>query len=154
LFPNGGDALDVAGGVGRHAIWLAKRRWRVLLSDISDVGIAQARDNARRARVKIHCRVEDLTTADLGSNVYDLAVVFFYLERKIFPDLERALRPGGLLIYKTYTQEAPRRGGGPSHPMYLLAANELLKTFGRLQTLYYREPVTGKAVAEFVGRKR
>ncbi|MGZ4829405.1 MAG: class I SAM-dependent methyltransferase, partial [Candidatus Angelobacter sp.] len=43
-----GSALDVAGGVGRHTIWLAQRGWRVKLADISEVGIKQAEENARR----------------------------------------------------------------------------------------------------------
>src|SRR2546421_12991742 len=34
-----GKALDVAGGVGRHALWLAERGWKVKLVDISEVGI-------------------------------------------------------------------------------------------------------------------
>jgi len=29
LFPHGGIALDVAGGVGRHGRWLAERNWKV-----------------------------------------------------------------------------------------------------------------------------
>jgi tellurite methyltransferase len=28
-FPNAGVALDLAGGLGRHALWLASRKWRV-----------------------------------------------------------------------------------------------------------------------------
>jgi len=34
LFPAGGIALDIAGGVGRHAIWLAQRNWKVDSLDI------------------------------------------------------------------------------------------------------------------------
>jgi 2-polyprenyl-3-methyl-5-hydroxy-6-metoxy-1,4-benzoquinol methylase len=33
-----GTALDVAGGVGRHALWLAERGWKVKLLDVSEVG--------------------------------------------------------------------------------------------------------------------
>lgn len=36
-FPKGGTALDLAGGIGRHALWLAKRNWRVTVVDISEV---------------------------------------------------------------------------------------------------------------------
>ena len=43
-----GLALDVAGGVGRHAIWLAQRGWRMKLLDISEVGIQQAEENAKQ----------------------------------------------------------------------------------------------------------
>ena len=34
LFPKSGSALDIAGGTGRHAIWLAELRWKVTVVDI------------------------------------------------------------------------------------------------------------------------
>ena len=46
LFPEGGSALDLAGGAGRNAIWLAQRGWEVTLIDISETGVEQARQKA------------------------------------------------------------------------------------------------------------
>src|SRR5271166_4715690 len=42
LFPAAGHALDLAGGAGRHAIWLARQGWEVTLVDIATVGIEQS----------------------------------------------------------------------------------------------------------------
>ena len=42
---------------------------------------------------------------------------------------------------------------GPTHPMHLLEPNELLKAFGSLQVLFYRETVAVKGVAELIVRK-
>ena len=151
-----GSALDVAGGVGRHAIWLAERGWRVKLVDISEVGIAQAKDNAGRsaAASSIVTEVRDLNTAqDLGRDQYDLVLVFFFLQRELFPALTAALKPGGHLIYKTYTTEQKHFSGGPSHPLFLLQPNELLYAFPSLRVLHYHETVQEKGVAELVGRK-
>src|ERR1700693_2131774 len=39
-FPNAGVALDLACGLGRHALWLASRNWRVSAVDLSAVAIA------------------------------------------------------------------------------------------------------------------
>src|SRR4051795_9301593 len=36
-----GDAVDLAAGEGRHALWLAERGWRVTAVDFSDVGLAR-----------------------------------------------------------------------------------------------------------------
>ena len=152
-FPNAGSALDVAGGVGRHAIWLARRQWQVTLIDISEVGVEKARENARDLSHRIEFRVADLRDFEAGSERYDLILVFFYLQRSIFPELVASLRRGGLLIYKTYTLEQQRFSGGPSHPMHLLRPNELLRAFSKLRTLYYRETTHERGVAEFVGRK-
>ena len=64
-----------------------------------------------------------------------------------------ALKPGGNLIYKTYTTEQKNFAGGPSHPMFLLEPNELLHAFSSLRVLHYHETVQGKGVAELVARK-
>jgi tellurite methyltransferase len=153
LFPKGGVALDVAGGVGRHAIWLAQRNWKVDILDISEVGIAQAKQNAGNCAANIQFLVEDVQDFSFPKNQYDLVLVFFYLERTIFSKLPRTLHPGGLLLYKTYTREQRKFGGGPSHPMHLLNANELLRVFSKLQILFYRETIRERGIAELVGRK-
>ena len=148
-------ALDVAGGLGRHSLYLAEHGWRTTLIDVSDKGIDIAKENARKRGMKIDLRNEDLRSAHLGSQAYELILVFFYLQRELFPALIRALAPGGILIYKTYTQEHPCLSGGnsPTHPMYLLEPNELLKAFSSLQVLFYRETVSGKGIAELIARK-
>jgi SAM-dependent methyltransferase len=160
-----GSALDVAGGVGRHSIWLAQRGWRTRLLDISDVGIGLAERNASRAlgpvrkEFLIHAEVADLNrTPDLGAEQYDLVLVFFYLQRELFPALIAALKPGGFLLYKTYTTDQQRLSGeslksGPSNPMFLLQPNELLQTFQTLRVLHYHETTRGKGVAELVAQK-
>jgi 2-polyprenyl-3-methyl-5-hydroxy-6-metoxy-1,4-benzoquinol methylase len=151
-----GSALDVAGGVGRHAIWLAEHGWRVKLLDISGAGIAQATENAARsvAGSAIVTELRDLNTAqDLGRELYDLVIVFFFLQHELFPALAAALKPGGHLIYKTYTTEQQRFSGGASHPMFLLQPNELLHAFSSLRVSHYHETVQEKGVAELVARK-
>jgi 2-polyprenyl-3-methyl-5-hydroxy-6-metoxy-1,4-benzoquinol methylase len=149
-------ALDVAGGVGRHAIWLAQRGWRVKLLDISEVGMQQAEENAKRTgtAASISTQICDLNSMqDLGRQQYDLVLVFFFLQRELFPALVSALKPGGLLIYKTYTTEQKNFTGGPSHPMFLLEPNELLRAFSAMRVLHYHETIQQKGVAELVARK-
>lgn len=151
-----GLALDVAGGVGRHSIWLAQQGWRVKLLDISEVGIKQAAENTKRTGTAglISSEVHDLNVMqDLGREQYDLVIVFFFLQRELFPALISTLKPGGLLIYKTYTTEQKNFAGGPSHPMFLLQPNELLRAFSSLRVLHYHETVQERGVAELVARK-
>jgi SAM-dependent methyltransferase len=155
-----GTALDIASGVGRHAIWLARRGWRVRLLDISDIGIGLAEKNAAKVlgpvakEFLISAEVADLNEMrDFGREQYDLVMVFFYLQRELFPALVATLKSGGLLIYKTYTTEQTRHAGGPSHPMFLLQPNELLHAFESLRILEYRETIVEKGVAELVAQK-
>jgi tellurite methyltransferase len=153
LFPNGGKALDVAGGVGRHSIFMAEHGWQVTLVDISAEGVAQARRNAEQLGKQVEYQVTDLTAGPCELPRYDLVMVFFYLERGIFGQLAKAIRPGGLLMYKTYTHLAPKFGKGPTHPMHLLQENELLLAFPEMTLLHYRETIRDRAVAEMVARK-
>lgn len=159
-----GVALDVAGGVGRHAIWLARRGWRLKLVDISEVGVDLARRNASQAlgaatESLITAEVQDLNSArDLGAQEYDLVLVFYYLQRELFPAFISALKPGGTLVYKTYTTEQRRFSSalsksGPSHPIFLLEPNELLRAFQKLRILHYHETVADKGVAELIAMK-
>jgi 2-polyprenyl-3-methyl-5-hydroxy-6-metoxy-1,4-benzoquinol methylase len=151
-----GLVLDIAGGVGRHAIWLAQHGWRVKLLDIAEVGIKQVKENAKRAGTSrsISAEVCDLNAMqNLGREQYDLVIVFFFLQRELFPALLAAIKPGGILIYKTYTTEQKNFSGGPSHPMFLLEANELLRTFSAMRVLHYHETIQEKGVAELVARK-
>jgi SAM-dependent methyltransferase len=154
LFPRGGTALDVAGGVGRHAIWLADRGWRVTLLDISQTGVNKAREHAGKCVSEIKFVVQDLTGFKTRSSQYELVLVFFYLEREIFPELVKALRPGGVLVYKTYTELQRKFAGGPTHPMHLLKLNELLRAFSVLRILHYQETIRDRGTAELIGVKK
>ena len=152
-FPQPGQALDLAGGIGRHAIFLAERGWDVRLLDISETALEAARSEAGNRGLHISAEPADLMETRLPRSSFDLILNFFYLERALFRRISAALRPGGLLIFKTYTCEQLKLGGGPSHPMHLLGNNELLHAFARLRILHYHESIKDKAVAELVARK-
>lgn len=153
LFPKLGLALDIAGGTGRHSIFLAEKGWRVRLIDIAEAGIANAQENAGSVANRIDFRVEDLTRFDGSRQSYELILAFFFLRREMFPELVKALKPGGLLIYKGYTRGQAKFGGGPTNPDYLFGENELLDSFRDLQVLHYAELIRDCGLAELVGRK-
>jgi tellurite methyltransferase len=157
LFPQGGSALDLAGGAGRHSIWLAKQGWEVTLIDISETGVEQARQNAGPLASHIHFVVDDLTHFKTAQTQFDtgfqVVMAFFYLERRIFSEMVTAVRPGGLLLCKTYTLAQAKLAGGPKNPAHLLKPGELLRLADGLNVLDYREETAEKATAELVARK-
>ena len=59
--PKRGAALDLAGGGGRHAIWLAQRGLEVTLADISHVALDIAWQRAAEAGVTIQTMEADPT---------------------------------------------------------------------------------------------
>ncbi len=154
---SGLHAIDLAGGVGRHAIWMAQRGWQVTLVDVSDEAVAIAKRNAGDAEVSLDLRLEGLEefVVQAEEEQFDLILVFFFLQRELFPAFIKILKPGGIILYKTYTVEQLklRPGQGPSHPMHLLKSNELLRAFSSLEVQYYRETVKDRGVAELVARK-
>lgn len=147
-------ALDLAGGAGRHAIWLARHGWRVVLSDVSDEGIALARQRCAEAAVQVDLRRESLAETvawAAGSGIhFNLITVFWFLARDHFADLPTLLAPGGLLVYKTFTSENARFSNGKS-TQYALHPDELRTAFPALETVLYRE---ADGVSELAARVR
>ena len=151
-----GLALDLAGGAGRNSTYLLERGWNVTLMDISEWDWAwpgkkassledrEAQPPSAVALGSLHTERADLNAiTDLGSDQYDLIVVFYFLRRELFPALISALRPGGILIYRTYTINRMNVAGGPSDPAYLLQPDELRQAFhspgdSRLQRNHHR----------------
>lgn len=149
-----GSALDIAGGAGRHAIWLTRHGWRVVLSDVSDEGIALATQRCAAAGVTVDLRRESLDetivwATGAGAH-FNLITVFWFLARDYFDELPKLLAPGGLLVYKTYTSENARFAAGKS-TQYALRPDELRTAFPALETVLYRE---ADGVSELAARAR
>jgi tellurite methyltransferase len=146
-----GRALDLAGGAGRHALWLAQHGWQTVLSDISDEGLAIAAKRAEDAGVALTLRREPAAATLTGasnSERFELIVVFWCLLRDQFPAFPALLSPGGLLVYKTYTTEHVRYSEGHSQQT-ALHPGELRAAFPGLSTILYRET---NGIAELVAR--
>jgi tellurite methyltransferase len=91
--------------------------------------------------------------ADLGREAYDVVAVFNYLHRPLFPALRAVLRPGGFLIYETFTVDQAARGR-PRNPLFLLEPGELRRLVAPLEILREREGEFDRAmVASVVARR-
>ena len=148
-------ALDVACGAGRHAVHLAKAGFCVTAVDFSSQALARAGELAVAEDVSILPIEKDLEAGkiDLGKDAYDLAAVFFYLHRPLFDALRRCLRPGGLVICKTYSADQLRYPGRPRHRVHMLEHNELLRVFAGFRVLRYEEEWEGRGTAALVAQK-
>ncbi|MFV1962928.1 MAG: class I SAM-dependent methyltransferase, partial [Acidimicrobiia bacterium] len=76
LLPEPGIALDVAGGTGRNAVWLASQGWNVTIADVSDVALAMATDRAEALHVALRTHLTDLSSDPLPEGPWDLIVLF------------------------------------------------------------------------------
>ncbi len=151
-----GRVLDIAMGEGRNAVFLAKNGYEVDGCDISEIAVRKAVALAKEHNVTIHAFVADLETYQLPKDTYDVIACFYYLQRDLIPRMKEALKPGGMIIYETYTIENWERGfEGPKNKDYLLKPNELLDLFKDLKIIYYRELILNnkKAVASLIAKK-
>jgi tellurite methyltransferase len=133
-----GSALDVAAGTGRNAIFLAERGFSVIAIDISSIALDEARRRAEKKSLEISWQQADLEQIELPQAAYDLIVNFNYLQRSLFPQIRKALKINGRVIFETYLIDQ-RAIGHPKNPAYLLNRNELLEQFRDFRVLYYRE---------------
>jgi dihydroneopterin aldolase len=140
-----GLVLDVAAGSGRHALWLAAQGFHVDAVDRDSAALAQLAQSAAAHRLPaITTRTVDLEQPApfdpaFGRERYDAIAVFFYLHRPLFPLLIEALKPGGVLIYETFTIDNHLRHGHPRRREFCLAQNELLSLASPLHIRHYDE---------------
>ncbi len=153
LLTDTGRALDVAGGTGRNALWLAQRGWSVTIADISDVGIAIARQRAEAIDVTLETHLVDLDADALATGPWDLVMLFHYLKRDIFSAIATTLRPGGTLIGALATVTNLERNERPPLP-YLLDDGELPDLVGDMELVRYQEGwLDDRHDARFVAHK-
>jgi tellurite methyltransferase len=133
-----GRALDIACGQGRNSLYLAERGIEVVAMDISGVALNEARKQAELKQLRIDWRQTDLEVVRLDEAAYDLIVDFNYLQRSLIPDIKRAIKTGGHVVFETYLIDQ-KEHGHPKNPDYLLRHNELLEHFREFRILCYRE---------------
>ncbi|MBW2454800.1 MAG: methyltransferase domain-containing protein [Deltaproteobacteria bacterium] len=118
--PTRGRALDIAGGVGRNALWLAERGLEVTIADNSDVGLLMARERATEAGLTLHTELVDLEQEPLPDGPWDLVTKVLYMQRSLFATIPEVLRPGGLLVCIQPTVANLERHAKPPRPHLLL----------------------------------
>lgn len=138
LLPAAGRALDVACGLGGNARFLARRGLETIAYDSSIVAINKLNAYAQRHALPLHAEHRDMEENPPGADGFDVAVVAYFLERRLAKPIMDALRPGGLLFYQTFIRDHVD-SAGPRNPAYRLERNELLILFAPLKILFYRE---------------
>ena len=158
-----GDAVDLAAGEGRHALWLAARGWRVTAVDFSAVGLDRGR--AQRDAEQVTWVAADVTTWTAPQESLDLVLVaYLHLPADdTLAVLRRAvgwLRPGGrLLVLGHDVQNIASGVGGPQEPAILHSVERLvpvadLLTVDRLEQVRRQTP-DGTALDTLLwGRRR
>jgi SAM-dependent methyltransferase len=127
-----GDAVDLAAGEGRHALWLAGLGWRVTAVDFSDAGLGRGREQPGADRVT-WVRADVRTWSPSPASLDLVLVAYLHLPdhdaRALFPRLVGWLRPGGRLLVLGHDVANIEHGvGGPQDPAILHSVERLAPT--------------------------
>lgn len=146
LFAGLGEVLSVADGEGRNAVWLAEQGCRVTATEISPVALEKAARLARGRHVEVNFVQTDVLDWAWPEAAFDAVLGIFIqfvgpAERaQLFAGMQRAVRPGGLLLLHGYTPQQLAYGtGGPSAVENLYTAALLRAAFAGWEILELQE---------------
>jgi len=130
-----GTAIDLGMGQGRNALYLAAQGWRVTGVDLSDVAVAQAKEQAVRLGLQLDAVIDNLDHCDIGQERWDLITLCYMhawysgTKPSSVSRLRNALKPGGLLVIE----------GFAGHQDFMFHTYELLRDFANLRILRYED---------------
>jgi SAM-dependent methyltransferase len=147
--PSGALIVDIAGGSGRHALALAREGRAVVVVDFVAAAVAAA--VARSTRVL--GIVADVAACPIRDGSVDAILCVSFLDRSLFAMFATLLRPGGTLVYETFTRDhldvvARGKARGPRSSEYLLHRGELPRLVAPLEVREYDERLIVDAAGE------
>jgi len=136
--PVAGKALDVAGGNGRNALWLASRGLDTTVVDVSDEALSLAETEARERGVPLTCVRVDLRSAPLPGGPWDVILCSHFLRRDLFTPMIDSLSDGGVLVCAIATARNLERHPRPPRE-FVLDEGELPRLVEGLVVEEYEE---------------
>lgn len=145
------EALDLACGAGRNALYLAGLGYRVDAIDIAAEALARGEQAARAPGLPVSWIEHDLDHGlPRGLGEYDLIVIVRYLDLSLVTAAAERLRRGGYLICEAHLK-SDQPVIGPRDGNFRVDPGELRASAEALQVVEYWEGLTsdpdGRAVA-------
>jgi SAM-dependent methyltransferase len=170
LLKAGQKVLSIADGEGRNGVFLAGLGLDVLATDISPTALKKSQALAKTRGVTLRTELADLETWPWPVEAFDVIVGIFFqflpppIRARVFANIKRALKPGGLLLIEGYgLGQLQYKTGGPSEPEQLYTRPMLQDAFADLSSLEIEEydsvlsegdrHVGMSALVDLVGRK-
>ena len=142
--PITGSALDIGGGLGANARWLAERGLDVTLLDVSDAGLKLA-EELNPISLQITYLQRDVERDGLPrTEQWDLALMHLFYDPDVLQDAARRLKPKGVLLLCQPTAANLSRHNQPSR-RYLLKDGEVNDLARSLQDRHRLEIVEATA---------
>lgn len=142
----GQRVLCVADGEGRNSVWLAGRGLVVDAFDVASVGVAKARRLAAEKGVSVNYAVSNCDAYPWPLDAYDgVAAIFVQfadpaMRARLFANIRRCLKPGGVLVLQGYTpRQLDYKTGGPPQLSHLYNEALLREAFADFELIDLRE---------------
>lgn len=146
LLKRGEKALAFADGEGRNGVFLAEQGLDVLSLDFSPNAIAKAKALARERGVTLRVERADIFAWMWPPAAFDVVVGIFFQfatpdqRTKLFADIKKTLKPGGLLLIEGYRPEqVDLKTGGPPQRDHMYTRTMLQDAFGDFAELDIKE---------------
>ena len=144
--PEAGRILSVADGEGRNSVWLARQGFQVDAFDVAERAVQKARDFAQREGATVNFTVADCDGFAWPQATYDGVVAIFvqfadpHTRARLFANMVRSLKPGGVLVLQGYTpKQLEYRTGGPPILSHLYTREMLTAAFAALSIIELRD---------------
>ncbi|MEL6780559.1 MAG: class I SAM-dependent methyltransferase [Cyanobacteria bacterium J06597_16] len=140
-----GPVLSLSEGEGRNAVFLATRGLSVLGVDCSEIGLEKAKSLAKSRGVVIETEVVDLAKFQpknnhFGSIVSISAHLPSAIRHRLYPLIEKALKPDGIFLLEAYSEnQLAKSTGGPKDIDRLMTVAKLRQELPSLQPILARE---------------
>jgi len=164
-----GNALAIAEGEGRNAVYLAESGLNVTTWDYAESGLEKTKKLADEKGVAVSTELINLNEANWHSKEWDEIVCIYghfpeALRQQTLQGIKKAVKPGGYFLSEVYSPyQIPYKSGGPKNQEFLYKPEEFLKTFSdwRINHFFMGEVTRHEGelhqglahVIQFVGQK-
>jgi SAM-dependent methyltransferase len=146
LLKRGQKALAFADGEGRNGVFMAEQGLDVLSIDFSPNAITKANALAKERGVTLRTEHANIFAWSWPPAAFDVVVGIFFqfaspeLREKLFDNIKRTVKPGGLLLIQGYRPEqVDYKTGGPPQRENMYTRKLLEDAFGDFASLDIKE---------------
>jgi 2-polyprenyl-3-methyl-5-hydroxy-6-metoxy-1,4-benzoquinol methylase len=138
-----GEALAIAEGEGRNAVFLAQQGMNVTAWDYAEAGLEKTKKLGQERGVAVSTELVDLNVATWRKDLWDEIICIFghfpeELRKKTLLGVKEAIKPGGYYITEVYShKQIPYNSGGPRVLDFLYKPDEFLQTFADWRIIHF-----------------
>jgi len=107
--------------------------------DPAEKAVALAQETARKLGVQLKLQVVGMEDFDFGDSRWDMILLSYVGGREMAAVLQRALKPGGVLIVEAFHRDATQ--GRSIGPGVVFDTGELPARYPQLRVVRYEEPM-------------